>query len=240
MKALKFVVSLLTMLIINSCTNKVEVEEEIEIPPHIFLSSGIYPLGVYSCLQELLISFQDASGNDLVKGIGFWAEYSHDVTGGNTHAWGTVKSELYTLECDYEENPLVYPRKLPYPIGLRKGKPFSKKYPDLDCNYDYLYFQVAACVYGRDPFRDPPPDDALFFEKITYKLTCPYLFGDNKVHEIITQWRLLEGTEFPVCYHIELGGKEFTEISYIYDILIPGIYYGSVNPYSIATIVLDR
>ena len=253
MKTLKFVVLILTMLIISSCKDK--DEDEIPIPSSVYLNVTVYnTLGGPFCFQELLLSFQSKSGKDLVKGIKFWGPggtygANYDIkTGGKTDAWGIVKKEVYTMERIYEDIDLD---KSNFPIGLRKGKPFSKNYPELNGNYDYLYFQTDGrgsgnVISSEYPFYD---EGYPFREKATFKLTCPYMFGDNKVHIIDTWWKpgedtyvkneKIPGTWCPICYRIEVDGKEITEIAYIYD--KPFTTSEKFNgPYSIAMIVLDR
>ena len=52
--------------------------------------------------------------------------------------------------------------------------------------------------------------------KLTYKIRCPYVFGDNKEHEFVTYWDLnphiteVLGLAYASCYRIEYEGKEFT------------------------------
>ena len=91
-----------------------------------------------------------------------------------------------------------------------------------------------------------------FNEKATFQLSCPYIFGDNKVHDIATWWKPEKiadawlGHRFlelaPSCYRIEIDGKEITEITYVSDLPYnqSGSIHGQAGPYSIATIVLDR
>lgn len=263
MKTLKLISLLFAMLIINSCAKK--DKDEIEIPPAVFLNNpSLHPDGGGPfCAQELLLRFQDASGNDLVKGIDFWGEVHADYPlgiyqeqGNEKHAWGYVKREVYTLEYIYED---VYVEKDiikeledgPWffgvrPIGLRKGKPFSKKYPNLNGKYDYLYFLTDG--------KGSPGKEYPFREKVTLRLTCHYIFGNDVAHDIVTWWKPGEDTYInndkipgiwsPICYRIEFGGKEITEITYIHDVLYlspSDSYYGKRNgPYSIATIVLNN
>ena len=159
MKALKFAVMILAALVLNSCSDKgesiqeggddnvsllkpcpqcLEVEDEAEIPPYVFLYESFYtPMGISFCSHELLLNFRDASGNDLVKGIEFWGNnypsLSYEVPGGDTHAKGIVKRELHTLDYVYEDSYVesLHPNHS-RSMGLRKGIPFSKKYPELD------------------------------------------------------------------------------------------------------------
>jgi len=71
---------------------------------------------------------------------------------------------------------------------------------------------------------------------LTYKLKCPYVFGDEAVHEIVTYWDIPktksgDGSVYAKCNRIEFEGKVITPITYEY----------SLNKYvyiSYATIVL--
>ncbi|MDR2146347.1 MAG: hypothetical protein LBE91_07810 [Tannerella sp.] len=64
---------------------------------------------------------------------------------------------------------------------------------------------------------------------MTLKLTCPYVFGDDKEREIVTFWEA-DDLERPdmVCYRIEFDGEEITGITHIFNYLYE------------ATIILDR
>ena len=266
MKTLKFIILILALLI-SSCSDKDESlqGEEVLVPDpcipcsevvietgDIYLYEGMFlPLGPSSCSHELLLSFRDASGNDLVKGIEFWGNnypsLSYDVPGGDTHAKGIVKRELHTLDYIYEDNYVepFYPHSFFRPMGLRKGEPFSEKYTEMNSNYDYLYFQSYAYGDGVIMGEDMPPNfkPATYAKKITFRLTCSYLFGDDEAHDIVTWWKPIYDTEkgarSPICYSIEFDGKEITEISYVCDVF----YHNGEkfhHPYSIATIILDR
>jgi hypothetical protein len=47
----------------------------------------------------------------------------------------------------------------------------------------------------------------------THKLTCSYVFGDNKEHTIVTYWQLHDiKANVKTCYRIEVDGKEFPVI----------------------------
>ena len=198
MKTLKLTVLLATMLIMNGC-NKQKDE-------------------TFPFYQHLLwISFQDATGSDLVTGIGFdyWVTNSNGliITGGEDEPGGTVKSELFSVEYVYEDgipNPwkpepkpgVIYVENHPE-IGLRKGKYYSKEFP-MNVNYDYLMFDTKSLRDERFPFA----------EKIIIRLKCSYIFGDDEVHDIITWWKpyIYENRDssiYGVCYRIEFGGKEF-------------------------------
>ena len=168
--------------------------------------------------RYLCLSFRDVSGNDLVNGIGFevWRDGGY-VTGGEDDTGGIIKPELYTLFfiCeDKNANRLNY--MSPNPImALQKSGSIEVPHPYMN-NYDYLTFDIIT-------EKSKP-----FVEKITLKLKCSYLFGDNEVHDIVTWWE--RQSKGDLCYHIEYGGKEYTEIDHV-----------KLYPYpSIAMIVLDR
>ena len=230
MKTLKFTILLLCMLIINSCTKKNEDEstqkiipevtkqesneESKENPEHIIVD--IYPFYQHS----LYLNFQDASGNDLLEG----SEFIWDSEFGMRDP---VKPEFYTLDIIFEDG-------IPNP-----WKPEPKPYVIYDVNYPRLYLAktitpleslekslwfetqsykftgfAEALLYGWDiEYCD-------FAEKIIFRLTCPYIFGDNEAHDIVTWWELHE--YYTECYRVEYGGKEFPVEE------------------SVATIILDR
>ena len=259
MKTLKFAVLILAVLTVNSC-GKNEVEEEIEIPPSIFLNITERRLiGGHYCSQELLLSFQGRSGKDLVKGIGFLTAKHPTIRtftepGGEKDAWGEVKRETHALDRIYEDVYVesdmyreIHGNTFPYnlvfpPMGFRRGKPFSKKYPELNGNYDYLYFQTDG--------QGSPGSEYLFREKVTFRLTCPHIFGDDAEHDIDTWWKpgedryvhgvKVSGIGSPICYRMEIDGKEVTGITYINDDRLL-TYYGKFDgPYSLAMVVLER
>ena len=137
MKTLKLTVLLLLMLIISSCTGKDEGKEEIEqeqgVEDECIGLIGLDGSGYY----DLFLSFQDASGNDLLEGIEYNILYVNNC--GDTMLC-SVKNELYTFEY-------VYPGTTwsPYNISflfLIKGNSFSKRFSEINGNYDYLYFDA--------------------------------------------------------------------------------------------------
>ena len=85
MKALKFTIILLTMLVLNACSDK-DTPSVLEpccvTGPHVS--------------HYLWLSFQDKLGNDLIKKD--LVQFGDGVIGG-----GLIKSELYTLEYIFPE-----------------------------------------------------------------------------------------------------------------------------------------
>ena len=193
MKKLKFIGLLLSLLIINSCSKKHEVENEIIVTGE----EGGTPL-YYG--HNLFLRFHDATGNDLVKGIGI-DKTLPNVTIGGVAAGSNVNSDLYTLYFEGIPNKVIPT----YPMYFLSGEAFEWMYPNIaiNGNYDYLRFRFISQYF--EPFT----------EKIIFKLKCNYIFGDDATHEIITWWKPSAKTNGGTfCYRIEFEGKEFTEFSY--------------------------
>ena len=199
MKTLKFTVLILTMLTLNGC-NKDEGSSKGEI-------------GNYQ--HMLWLSFQDASGNDLIEGSEF-------ISTKDVKLHDTIPPEYYTLEYVYEKG---IPN--PWKPDHNPNAIYNVRYPrlylaemipqlPLNHNYNYLWFD-AKSVY---------PD--YFAEKIIFRLACPYIFGDNEAHDIVTWWERYkyangDSSIYGVCYRIEYDDKEFT-----------------VEERLVATIIVDR
>ena len=152
---------------------------------------------------NLLLSFQDTSGNDLVKGIGFdWWQPEDVIITEEEASGGTVKRNLYTLE-----GYIVYPEEIVVPFHAttdfgwpimmplgeihygKAGTVFGRQVSNID--YDLLAFQAVSSIFnyniiGFDGFVvEHPFDEPL---KIIFRLRCPYLFGDNATHDIVIWW----------------------------------------------------
>ena len=195
MRKLKLTVLILTaMFILNSC-GKNENKEEVINP---LCREGLHPYYVHT----LWLSFQDKSGNDLLKGSEFELLYNYNGI------FDTVKPEFYTLEIIYEKgiiNPWLEPGHykngtddIIYP-KLYLASESVASYGLLNNDYDYLRFHTESTkLVGNFP------------KKIIFRFTCPYLFGDNKVHDIVTRWKFIDTYCAPLCYRIEYGGKEFS------------------------------
>lgn len=128
---------------------------------------------------DLTLSFQDASGNDLVKGI--------ESTQG-----GSVMTGQYTLSVVYPESCMK-----------QKGDPYGLYHTSNPLHsVDLVFLQIAY-----------PKRGCSFAEMLTFKLSCPHIFGDDKVHEIVTYWTIEHSRRrIPDinCYRIVLDGNENT------------------------------
>ena len=149
----------------------------------------------------LLLSFQDASGTDLVKGIEFTEEQTNS---------GPVHPSLYKLNAVFPNG--IYNPTPRYTMDNNEGILF---YDDGKDRLSFASLSYKVCFDSKgNKIKDP------FVEKITYKLMCHHVFGDDEEHEIITWWELgsridVEDSEseFALCYRIDFDGKVFTEIS---------------------------
>ena len=156
----------------------------------------------------LRLSILDASGNDLVKGIvcNAWDSEKGQMSELDSD-FGSVKPDLYKLEVVFPEPWMDVYHRTPTP-----GAILDRIVPTLAVHiiddYYYLYLETSS-----DRYDDKERSRAA--EMLTFKLTCPYIFGNNAIHEIVTYWK--EGnkpTNSRVCYRIEIGGNTFTEIKH--------------------------
>ena len=182
----------------------------------------------------LYLSFLDTSGNDLIKGIGYdWfqpeGDESGEIASREKERGGLVKPDLYTLDVvfpDGIENPW-YPKPQPGVI-LEPRTPYmgvwkrTSDHPPYDPKGYYLTFSTSS--YREFVFQQP------FAEKITFRVKCPYVFGDDATHDIVTWW-VHERQDYALgtkCYRVEFDGKEYTQITYEYG-----------DQMSLATVVLE-
>ena len=174
MKTLK-ILSLVALIMLSSSCERPSIHVEPE-----FISYNLY------------LSFQDVSGNDLVKGIEF-----HD-------SLGSVEDSLYNLDIIVSEPCWNWDNYI-YNAPARPGFEPDVNRPILGLSryngYSYLTNQFGI------PVNDCPEQKVL-----TYKLKCPYLFGDDAVHELVTYWDIPKDKINPSakCYRIEFEGNEIT------------------------------
>ena len=171
----------------------------------------IKPLGLFaliimcsSCLDELdhepkfvnydfYFSFQNISGNDLVKGIELDAWWPENVPVEELNT-GRVKDSIFTLDiivsdpCDNRDN----------------------NRPEL------YYFKRDNGYYNLSSIYRIPKNDCPIIKKLTYKLQCPYLFGDDEIHEFVTYWDIKDKRNkdlWAKCYRIEFEDRVIKEIT---------------------------
>jgi hypothetical protein len=130
------------------------------------------------------LSFQDASGKDLVEGIRYNIQdriYPDDT--------GLVEPDAYKLKCSRGED---YPPSNFYTsTHLYRSKFVSGPFVP----YSHLYFQERI-----------DNSKAVF----TYLLTCPYIFGDDAEHEIVAYCR--KKRRIDTCYRLTFDGEDIQGI----------------------------
>lgn len=132
-------------------------------------------------IYMIALCFQDALGNNVSEGIGT-EELRTGASIKNANE-GTVNPDLYSL--DIVSDPDDYTTLYGFSLGMIK----SDKLGTCLTNY-YCRFRENNNV-----------------RKLTYKLQCPYIFGDEETHELVTYWELSKNT-YAKCYRIEFGGQE--------------------------------
>jgi hypothetical protein len=145
---------------------------------------------------NLALNFQDALGNDLVNGIGL-DKGSNSISEEQAQT-GYVKRELYTLN-------IIASQPCEDVIDT-KTKHFKPDDPQLGMK------RFNDCCYLTNDFglftNDCPEE-----KKLTYRLKCPSVFGDETEHEFVTYWEIpVLQNKFAkaICTRIEFEGKVFT------------------------------
>lgn len=217
MKTLKFLGLLtLTIISLSSCEKIFEK----------LFAQGVEP---DHTTYWLYIGFQDASGNDLVKGIGLLQGAPSNVPEEQA-ASGDVKRDLYVFDiilsesCWNFDNENYYTATPHRPGIIPAVNRSSLGMERRDNGYYYLTNQFRINV------KDCPEEKIL-----RYRLKCPYVFGDEAVHEFVTYWNIPKKkdlwTYYAICNRMEFEGKVITPISYEYK--------KNVN-ISYATIILEK
>jgi len=234
MRALIFTTLILSVLAFNSCNNKDEAEEiekEEEIEGEDCMISRYLPYfpSLVAHYYTLYLSFQDTLGNDLLnfQDIG-WNVWLPDRSPEENNAAIAKNRDLYTLE-------VIFPKIYMDPVRTYNENATTEPWRYELCIQEYendfyttLWFCPSHSNICYNNKKLPPAD------KIIYQLRFPVLFGDDKVHDIVTWWKEPEGqvnylSKYLLCYRIELDGKEITVYS-----------FPTTLPYSEATIVLGR
>ena len=115
-----------------------------------------------------------------------------------------------------------------YNLDIIASEPRESRYDDMlgikKYNDGYCYLKNNLSVFiGEDR-----PEE----RKLTYRLQCPHLFGDNDVHYIDTYWDIPKDKKgldyYAKCTLIEYGGKK----------IIPHI--DEDEQYYVATVILNN
>jgi len=167
----------------------------------------LYGKGMGNQMQyHISFVFQDAAGNNLAEGIGVEDMYpdmpKEQVTDG--------KVVGYKLDIILSDPGDFNTKQYPF-YDEASGKVYDPpilKYKHTEDNN--IYIENNFCFYTG--VVKPQ-------EKLIYEITCPHIFGDDKVHVITTYWTGEQGETifssfFPVCYKVEFEGKIITDIRY--------------------------
>lgn len=121
-------------------------------------------------IYHLALFFQDASGNDLVEGIELDLQnIHHDLS---LSYGGPVHPDLYTLRWKFPDQcEDLHVGENPLRLMTARAK--------YNGNRNCVLFSLASEKRAKC-------SNAIGC--ITIWLTCPYIFGDNKEHEIETWW----------------------------------------------------
>jgi len=113
----------------------------------------------------LLLSIQDNSGEDKIKGIGY-EENSRSIKT-DLYKWAVFQGGEFSSLTQYktEENG-----------------------------------SLLLTVWGPKRIK---------INTVIHKFSCPYVFGDNLEHTIITCWEFIESPGQAVCTYFVIDGKEF-------------------------------
>lgn len=150
---------------------------------------------------HLAVSFQDTEGNDLIAGIGL-KEGSIYPSEAQLES-GTVKSDLYWLNITASQSC--------EDILDASRRHYGPDRIDIQSFDGYYFLKIKYFLQ---------PDDCPDEKVLTYKLQCPYVFGDHKTKEFIAYWetpQLIDGIAYPKCLRIEYEGKTYTPTSALYE-----------------------
>ena len=145
---------------------------------------------------NLALSFQDASGKDLVQGIEL--EHESGSVSVEQAQSGLVKSDLYTLK--------VVTSQPCEDVIASKSKNYIPDSPRLGMT-KYNGYSFLTNDFGMD--ASYCPDEKV----LTYKLKCPTVFGDEAEHELVTYWevpKIQNNFAKAICNRIEFEGKVIT------------------------------
>jgi len=157
-----------------------------------------------SVVYKLGLSFQDASGKDLVKGIEL-EEWWPPSTSMEYASSGSVKPDLYVLDiilsepCENWDNDIYNtPARPGYIPNVNRPKLSMERFNNDSYLINDFGFWIGSC-----------PEEKI----LTYKLKIPYVFGDEEIHEFVTYWDIPKtkfsyGQYYAKCYRIVFEGNE--------------------------------
>ena len=197
MKTIKYLVFFIFIFLISGCTKSEKNSYDI----------------LYYGYQRFEISFKDTSGKDLVKGIKYdW--HRSDSIPEEESSGGIIEKELYSLDVIYPD-PIMSPYLYRIPGAHYSELDLKSLIPVLALGKMHGTGTYGLAFQPNSRMRDLYTGAYILrADKITYKLRCFYIFGDNEEHVLVTYWKPCEycddypKTWFNTLYRIEFDGKE--------------------------------
>jgi hypothetical protein len=201
---------------------------------------SIFDPGPYS--YHVFISVQDASGNDLVKELTHdWNQSGYISESNPNPDCGSVNPDLYTMDVVFPEHiQAAVDREIRFlKDRIAKGLILPDDPENMLGFYfvDYIYVCKRGDYYCLNlgcfsPTNDIEDKKLSPTDNATFKLRCPYIFGDDAEHEIVTYWSYPpeNGPYNTYCTRVEFEKEEY----------IPQMFLQPRVGYSEATIVLKR
>lgn len=163
MKHYSLIVTLFTVITLSSCN---EIIDDIVAATH---HDDMTHLTYYD--YNLSISFRDSTGKDLVKGMGL-----EELENKSRTTPDYINTDLFRLNIKLssaKKNTTVMRLDLlQYDNNVSL---FLNEYDD--SKYEFVSHRLQQELQDYD-----------FQDSMTYELTCPYIFGDEKQHMIKTWW----------------------------------------------------
>lgn len=179
----------------------------------------------------LCVSFEDASGNDLVAPLG---EERYTRSNAVNYWTGDINPNKYMLDVKYSQLPASAPAYVipnnSYPrLGMGKFdnnyqciSHFVEQYEEEGGKY-YLFSELSLLKHSWG--LDTPRQDY-----IIYNISCPTIFGDNSFHELVAYWDddpvySTYGDEYPECVEAEFDGYKINVKKALYHSVETRNYY---------------
>ena len=210
----------------------------------------IIPITTKQYYYFLHINFQDQNGNELIAPF---AEDRFKTTPGSVW-YGEIDTLKYTLSITPEKPGIADDTRLNYLAPMRMSSQdavyWNSQRPGITMTkYNEEYVIIAPSSEGTfgpegtwflDFHNSVATTTTNEQDYLTYKLSCPVVFGDNSVHEFKAYWSKGQDKSYiefyPSCTKVVFDGKEYVPAT--------GVTYldgnGSTYISYFVTITLDR
>ena len=218
---------LVSLLIMNGCASDTINEPK----------TGFVPYHSYTWLH---LRFQDASGNDLLKGLAIGYFYTLDVIFPDERMSPYLSPPRSDPFAGFRHQPLFCAitgerrEWCPPPAQLRPTLFLAPPHNIFDYYYRLLFRTFSHAYYVDNDVVAPLPRA----DRITIKLTSPHIFDDDVAREIVVYWELFDEVLTIYCYVKKLDRIEFEGKEMAFE-PIPHSIKGHTVGY-IVTIVVDK